>query len=103
LVCSVFTGKATYVNGDTLEGNFVGGRAHGIVKYTFATTGAVNHAEYCRGIRVNFESKQSAKVLSNLAMQFLMDDAAFTSTIASDTGVENFGAVQRKMSMRPSI
>ena len=97
------TGKATYVNGDTIEGNFIGGRAHGVVKYTFATTGAVNHAEYSRGVRVNFESKESAKVLSTMALQFLMDDDAFTNKIATHTGVGNFGDVKRNFAHQPSL
>mmetsp|Transcript_25731 Transcript_25731/g.43349 ORF Transcript_25731/g.43349 Transcript_25731/m.43349 type:complete len:550 (-) Transcript_25731:116-1765(-) len=96
-------GVATYVNGDTIEGNFISGRAHGIVKYTFASTGAVNHAMYCRGIRESFDSKESAKVLSNMALQFLMDDAAFTNTIASHTGVGNFGEMTRNYSKQPTL
>jgi len=91
------------VNGDTIEGNFVCGRAHGIVKYTFASTGAVNHAEYHRGTRVAFESKESAKVLSTLALQFLRDDAAFSNKIATHTGVGNFGDAKRTMSRQPSL
>lgn len=92
------SGVATYINGDTISGSFVQGRAHGIVKYTFAQSGRVNHAEYCRGIRVSFESSDSAKVLSNKALQWLMDDAALTKKIESHTGIENFGALKRGMS-----
>ena len=77
------------------------GRPHGIVRYTFARSGAVNHAEYNLGTRVNFESRTSAKVLSNLALQFLMDDAAFTNEIESNSGVSNFGQIKRGLSLKP--
>ena len=96
-------GIATFVNGDTIEGNFINGRADGIVKYTFATTGAVNHAVYKRGLRVSFESKESAKVISNMALQFLMDDAAFSNAISSDTGVANFGQMKREKGHQPTL
>jgi hypothetical protein len=94
----IISGTATYVNGDTLEGSFVQGRAHGMIKYTFATTGAVNHAHYCRGLRVSFESKASAKVMSTQALQFLLDHAAFSKKIETSNSVEDFGGLKRQMS-----
>lgn len=99
----LISGIATYVNGDTIDGNFISGRADGIVKYTFATTGAVNHAVYKRGLRVNFESKEKAKVMSTMALQYLLDDAAFSNSLAQNTGVANFGVMKRTLSHQPSL
>ncbi len=60
-------GKATYVNGDTIEGDFVNGLPHGIVIYKFASTGKRRRARYHNGYRVEWLSEVLKKKLNPFA------------------------------------
>lgn len=91
-------GRASYVNGDTIEGTFVQGRAHGIVKYTFAS-GLETRAEYCRGLRLSFEQRSSAKVLSSEAVRWLSEEAALSRRLDTHTGLGTFSQVSRRTEM----
>lgn len=44
-------GILTYTNSDTLEGKFIKGQPHGMMLYTFASTGKLRLALYVRGDR----------------------------------------------------
>lgn len=49
-------GLLTYTNGDTIDGVFKNGHAHGTVLYTFATTGKTRLAKYENSYRVEWIS-----------------------------------------------
>ena len=66
VLCScLLIGKAVYVNGESIEGNFSRGRPHGILKYRFVG-GLVKHATYDRGHRVQWTTEAELRVKSVL-------------------------------------
>lgn len=65
-------GVATYVNGDSIEGNFVRGQPHGVLLYRFAN-GKQKYATYVRGQRVDWTSDIAINLKKTLAW---LDDAA---------------------------
>ena len=48
------SGVLTYTNGDTIDGNFKNGHAHGTMLYTFAATGKTRLAKYENGYRIDW-------------------------------------------------
>jgi hypothetical protein len=65
-------GKATYVNGDSIEGEFHRGQPHGILLYRFAN-GKEKYATFVRGQRVEWTSDVEIKMKKALVW---LDDAA---------------------------
>ena len=65
-------GIATYVNDDSIEGNFVNGQPHGILLYLFAN-GKKKYATYVRGQRIEWASDMTVNLKQALAW---LDDAA---------------------------
>ena len=59
-------GKVIYVNGDIIDGNFVNGQPHGMVKFVFGATKKKRWAEYCRGTRVKWLENKSTESTSEL-------------------------------------
>lgn len=59
-------GTITYVNGDTITGNFRNGRPDGVLLYKFAATGVEIEATYKQGTRIEWTSptvKSTKKIL----------------------------------------
>jgi hypothetical protein len=65
-------GVATYVNGDSIEGNFTRGQPHGVLLYHFSN-GSERYATYLRGQRVEWTSDVAVNMKKTLAW---LDDAA---------------------------
>lgn len=66
-------GKLYYVNGDYIEGSFLWGQPHGIVKYHFVKKKRVRLARYVRGVREAW-IEEKVREASNI-ISFLMRDA----------------------------
>lgn len=65
-------GRATYVNEDIIEGNFIRGQPHGVLLYRFAN-GKVKYATFVRGQRMEWTSDVAINMKKTLAW---LDDAA---------------------------
>ena len=60
-------GVATYVNGDSIQGEFVNGQPHGVVIYHFARTNRKRRARYHNGYRLEWLSEVLKKKFNPFA------------------------------------